>query len=367
MLIVSACGGGGTASGTPTPSITPRPSLTPTLRSTPLPTVASPVPLGVEDRPLKIALIGESSTATNRLLRDMTAYFTEETENFSLGTYDGLQVEFVLIEDRQEAITLLCNSTDTAVFVDVFTYITAKRICGAVPALQVELDDQRGSNFEVVVRTDFVATPLHLVRADSSRRVNQFCALSTTDTTFVHAALAFRALGQSEDPRFNLRNLTPKIDLFNPATLVELNTFDNARELVEATQGGGNVRQCEALVLPAGQYAEVVETIEEDEDAQPLQAVGLFDTEQLDPADQWQPIPYDVLVFPPDNLFPVYLREELLRVFNVIAEDDETQQRDLARLVEHDALVPVTAEDFAAFEAWLNKTGWNMGAPLASQ
>lgn len=371
MVLLVACGGGGEQA-TPTASFTPRPSATATLRNTPLPEVPTPLPVGAEEKPIKLAVITEANNATRTLMRDLGETFTDETSNFKLGYYDGLTVEFTLVNNPQEALNTLCGTTDTAVVVDFFTFIAAERRCGAIPAYQIQRDEQMGDSFEIIVRSDRIGSLRQLVRADSSQRNFNFCTMSRTGVSeFIYPAIAFRALAQHPD----IESITPTIDLLNASTInvitdnVDGEPFADERELLQALEGGGSTRRCESAVLPTGKFDEILEEMAEAEEEFDF-PIELFrvrdgnfaftnDPEQAIP-NPWLEIPYEVLVFPPDTLLPAYLRDEMLRVVGVLKEDDESPYRDLKDLLNADELIEVDAEFYNDYRTYLQNAGWDM-------
>ncbi len=336
LLLLAACGGN-EAEATPRPRSTLGPSPTPTLRSTALPTVASPVPIGVSERPIKIAFVGELTAAKRTLAADLSEALTDELSNFRLGYYDGLTVEFIAVENRQAALELLCDSQDTVVLVDAFTYVAAENRCGAIPAFQVEREDgSRSSSFELVVNTRIVPNLTNL-----TGRERRFCTESLeSDTGFIYPALALR--------QYN-------IDLLDADTIeIVTEGFENDEEMVKGLAGGANQRLCESAALPAGRFEAILDSLSEDEQAD-LEDVGLFTSNEVT---GWPSIPNDVLVFPP--LMPEFLRDEIINAIRAIVSDNREANDDLKTLFGYEDFVGVTPEDFADFRTWLQTIGWNM-------
>lgn len=343
LLLLTACGGGDTEA-TPVRRSTVGPSPTPTLRSTALPTVASPVPVGVPDNPIKIAFVGELTTARRTLLTTLSEALTNELSNFRLGYYDGITVEFIAVESQQKALQLLCTAHDTVVLVDAFTYIAAENRCGAIPTFQVEngtgSSARRGTSFELVVNTRIVPNLTNLTGRD-----RRFCAISLeSDTGFIYPALALR--------QYN-------IDLLD-SEAIEIVTegFENDEEMVKGLAGGANQRICESAALPVGRFEEILDNLPEDEQDD-LQDVGLFTSNEIT---QWPVIPNDVLVFPPENLLPEFLRAEIVNAIAAIVSDKGEANDDLKTLFGYDDFVAVTPDDFAEFRTWLRTIGWNMAS-----
>lgn len=277
------------------------------------------------------------TTAKSNLARNLTTALTDEMKNFRLGYYEGLSVEFIALDSRQEALDMLCTSPDTAVMVDAFTFIAAERRCGAEPAFQVERDGESGVSFELVVNTRIVPNLTNLTGRD-----RRFCAESlTSETGFVYPSLALRAYG---------------IDLLDSSTVqIVTDGFEDDVEMVMGLGGGANQRLCESAALPVGRFEEIASDLSEDQ----LEEIGLFASNEVS---SWPVIPYEVLVFPPDTLIPDVLREEIVRAMGAILEDDATPSDNLKTFFEADELVSVTEADFDDFRAWIRSIGWNMAA-----
>lgn len=381
MLLLAACGGGTESSGPPTITFTPLPTDTPTPRATALPEVNTPVPLGVEETPLKVAFLNTGSgTTINRAVRDLTNLLTDEASDYRLGLVNGLTVEVVLIDSQQEALDLLCNSRDTAVWIDAFTFAAAVRDCGAIPALQVEKgtgqNASTGSTFELVVNTRQITNIEQLIR---SERNTKFCTLDRNDLTgFIHPALAFLALETEISTNLSRPRVTQRelLSLLDGSVEIVTEGFETDVEMVQALQGGGNTRLCESLALPAGRFDEIVKELA-DEDIT-LREVGIFDIDDAVAnlsdlsaayndveAHRWSEIPYNILAFPRAELFLPEMRQEITQGFLDLEEDGGTSKRTINTLVEHDDLIAVTSESesIADFLNWLGRAGWDMASP----
>ena len=341
MVIAAACGGGDDS---PALVFTPRPSETPTPRSTPLPEVPTPVPVGSEEHPLKILVVGEETRSTTNLLEDLSENYTEELSTFRLGYYQGIVVEFEVVETPQEALTRLCNSTDTAAFVDAFTFIAAEQRCGAMPTFQIERDRQRGTTFDLVV---FRAR----VGAASNLTGRAFCTMNPNGITeFVHPALAFRVM-----------NIDPLDDFSEIVT-----GFEDEAEMILAMTGryepAGRPR-CDGAALPPGMLDDIEEELLDEDREQNLTQSQFNQVAVLEVTgeDAWEPIPHEILVFPPDRLVPAFLRDAVVEAVSALEDDEGEAHDNLVELLEHDRLIPVTAADYDAFREWLvEKAGWNL-------
>lgn len=346
LLLLAACGGDDSAA-TAVPRATAGPSATPTLRSTPLPTVASPVPLGVEEHPIKIAFVGEMTTAKGNLARNLGEALSEEMNNFPLGYTRGVSVEIIALDNRQEALNTLCNNHDTIVLIDAFTYIAAENRCGAEPTFQIRRGTGRnalsGTSFELIVNTRIVPNLTNL-----TGRERRFCAESLeSEIGFIYPSLALR--------QYN-------VDLLN-SDIIEIvlggeETFETDVQMVQGLAGGANQRICESAALPTGRFEEILDELT-DEEKEAMEDVGLFTSNEVT---NWPTIPYEVLVFPSANAMPEALRQEVIRAISAIIEDDGDANDDMKELFDYTDFVSVTAEDFADFRTWLQAIGWNMAA-----
>jgi|GEM_PF-6162969 len=343
-LILAACGGGADESSGPAATAAPSPTFTPI--STELPPVPTQMLVGTAEQPIKLAFLAETTAASNRAAASLEDAFAEELDNFTIGFYDGLTVEIEFLETPQEAINLLCTSRDTAVFADAFTYAAAQQQCGVVPALRVEKEGQTGQNLTMVVYDARVFTLADM-------RSYRFCTTSLDDFTyFVYPALAFQAAG------------------VNP--LEEINEiitgYETDESLIVAVSGQGGQPQCEAaaLSIPPEEFAPLVESMIDNDDPEisltqfQSNAVSLLEP----PATEaWEPIPYEVLVFPPPQLFPDNIRQEIITAILAIQENEAAIVDELKTLVEHDSLIPILEDDLVPFLTWLERTGWNMAVP----
>lgn len=341
FLLLSACGilGGGAE---PTPRLTPRPTATFTPRSTELPVVPTPILIGSAEQPIKIAIHTEDNAKNQTAARQLTEAFNDELDTFSLGFYEGVVVEFEIVESEQELLYRLCNSNDTLAFVDSLTFIAAERQCGAEPALQVEIEGNTGQTFDLVV------FPQRIFNITALRGFS-LCIKSFEDvTSFIHPSLAFRAAGL--DPLDDFSAIIPN--------------FETDLEMVVAVSGKNNNGRpvCDAAAISPGVYDDIVEELLDPEgeyrftETQARNLIGL-----LEPT--WRPLPYDILVAPPDRLLPIYLRAEIIQVFEGIQEDAGADQANLQELIRHDTLKPVQVSSYNSFRDWINSTGWDMAAP----
>jgi hypothetical protein len=346
-LFVAACGSAG--GGNPTQRPTARPTATFTPRSTELPLVPTTVLVGSQEKPIKIILVGEAEAATNRAIRSLEQAFDRELDTFKLGYYDGLNVEIELVKDNSEAIYRLCNSNDTIAFVDAFTFIAAEKQCGVRPIMQVERDGERGSNFELAV---FEQRVFDL----RSMRGLPFCTLDMNDLTgFIHPALAFRAAGV--DP----------LDDFS-----EIKTdFESEADIVIAITGRYEPSRqpaCDAAAFPVGTLDRLEPELVNEDAERPLtqpqfNTVGIL---QPPPDQSWSPIPYPILVAPPDRLFPDFLLDAVVTAIEGIESDAGSAQEELNQLVPHDALVRASPSNYNAFRSFLERAGWNMAESITT-
>jgi hypothetical protein len=300
--------------------------------------------------------VGEANDPALR--RDVNAFktaFQEQLENYDLGFYEGIFIDVVFVDTPQAALNTVCNQADTFILTDAFTAISAERLCAAQAGMQVVKDGQSGQDFELILQRQ-VASSIPVLSGRT------FCALALDDPfTFVYPALALQALG---------------VDPFDDFTAI-ITGFEDDVAMVLALQGRyepGQRPRCAGAALPAGRLDEIkAELLEREANNEEK---GLTDTQagtiisaEVEPNRRWRPIPYGILVFPPEKLMPAFLRELTISALTDIPKEDPSGRVALKRLVgldpndEEDALVALDAAAYAAFKAWLGRTGWDMGQP----
>jgi hypothetical protein len=316
--------------------------MTFTPRSTELPLVPTPILIGSPEQPLKLAILAENDTANRRAAGAVEDELNEQLAFFRLGFYDGLSIEVELVDSRQDLLYRLCNSTDTLVIADAFTFYAAELQCGAQPYLQSEIAGRTGSNFDLVV---FRQRIFNLGNLDG----RALCARSADDlTSFIHPAMALQAAG---------------VDPFTELSEI-VTGFESDAEMVVAVSGvyepGGRPR-CDAAAIPSGSFDELRDDLQNEDNEQALterQVDNLLAL--LEP--EWRQLPYNLVMAPPDRLMTPYLREEVLAALVTLDQEAGRPKTELQSLIGFEAFREVDSSSYATFRAWMADTGWNMAS-----
>jgi len=213
-LALTACGG--TAAPTAVPTITPTP------RSTPLPVSATAVPLGSEERPLRIAVVTDEAE-TSEAIATVEAALLEST-NFA--------VEFVPVETQADAVSALCASpggTVTAVWLDGLGYAAADALGCGDAALVTEQRTLAGLSATETI--GIIVSAASKLESVSDLSGNTFCRTSATDTdTWLIPSIILKANG---------------VDPLDDLDQVE--DYDDIQSLLEAVTSGA----CDGAGVPA--------------------------------------------------------------------------------------------------------------------
>lgn len=281
---------------------------TATPRSTPLPEVATAIPAGVEGNPIQMVIYSAAPRAA--------ANFASRFET-ALVEASGVAVEVLIVDRYAEGLAALCDSAGGKVsvaWVDGLTYMAAiAQGCGE-PVLLVERGRGRnahtGETGVLIANSDRSFSSVAQVEGDT------VCRLGYEDFwTWMVPSLVMQARG------------------VNPTTDLEaINDYADLEALIQAVADG----DCDAAGIP-------VAALDGDE---PPEGVSILETTVE--------FPYPVLMFPPQ--LPLGARVQLTEGLLAMA-DDTNSARILQGLMEQDALLPVTTEDFADFTAFLERTG----------
>ncbi|GAB4545866.1 MAG: hypothetical protein OHK0023_04810 [Anaerolineae bacterium] len=194
LLLVAACGGNRPA-GTPQPTAT----QTPTPISSPLPTVATEVPFGDQERPYRVIVMpSEESRGTGS---ELEAALREAT---------GKAFEVFLVSNGAEALSALCSGEPAMGILDGWTLAAAAARGCAAPRLVIERRDGTGVRSSIIVaRTSGIAT-------FADFRSRDFCRIAEPTRYeemigWVMPALTLRANGF--DPFRDFRNVRRVADL----------------------------------------------------------------------------------------------------------------------------------------------------------
>lgn len=162
-LLLAACGGG------PVATLVVRGTEAPTATPTPLPEVATALPAGFPDNPLRIMLIPQDQAEAQAL--------KPQLENAILLS-TSVTVEIVFASDRLELLDALCDTSSdrlTAIWADALTYsVASARRCGDA-AVWLTRDGTSGETRQIVLSEELGSRDVR------SLQRNTFCRLSRDD------------------------------------------------------------------------------------------------------------------------------------------------------------------------------------------
>lgn len=337
MLIVAillvACGG---EDATPTPFVTRPPTLTPTLRSTPLPTVASPVPLGSEERPIRLGFVAADTRSST--VRQLEEALNELVDEFA--------VEVEVYPSQGTALDAICDGTEpTAAWVNSFTFIAAELQCDASPHLGLEIKpgEARLSTFDIIYSTDLTPQPTSL----QSIAGTTWCRIDATDTvSWIYPSMTMQTAG------------------INPlADLLEIVDVESYQDMVQAILD----EDCDFGAIPRGTLIRWIRQIERTDRVEtagfnnhitinlgpPTNDLALL----MDGREPWPIIPQDVMVAPSDVVIPPAFRETLVEAVEELLEDEDSP---IQVFLTYETIARTTASDYDTFRSWLLDSNWAM-------
>ncbi len=344
--MLAACGG---QTSVPPTHIPTRVPPTPTPRSTPLPPVENAPELGQGPRALELVFtLGDANDRTARRAR----------QDLQQQLADALEMDVrVTFADEIAALDALCSGAPRAAWVSAPTYYAAASQCDAVPTLAVQRGRPPtftlGKSVEIVGRID--VTEL----AQLKGRV--FCRSDETPlfTSWVAPALLMAAAG-----------VNPQLDL------AAVRDYPDDLALAQALYEG----DCAAAALAPQSFDDLVlnlataltdqgqRTTEDNITAVMHVVAPAADTEAPADSDHWDGFaegifPYEVLVFAPEGALPAELRAQMVEAVQDFFDDRADGEERLSALLDAAAIMPVSADDYAAFRAMLEAARWGMTFP----
>jgi phosphonate transport system substrate-binding protein len=290
------------------------PTLTPTPRSTPLPAVATAIPAGAEGNPLQMVFRPDGSmSAARNAIADFEAAILEKS---------GLSVKVELVERYAEALAALCDSSGgqaSVAWLNGASYVAAlAQNCGT-PVLQVERGTSRRATAGEAA--SLIVTSKANINTLSSLRGKAFCRISYDDFyTWLAPSLILKANG-----------LNPLSDV---GTTID---YEDLPTMIQAVAAG----DCDAAGIPAGaleEYADVLGDASENIDVLTTTDVAF---------------PYAVMMIPPD--MPLGTRLSLNNALVALSEDSTVAVK-MRALLDQNALVPVTTDDFKDLADFMEST-----------
>lgn len=331
-LILSGCG----LLATPAPFVPTR--VPPTPISTHLPSVATDIPAGYDtNNPIRLVFVADDNGAADALAEQINAI-------------SEIEVEVVLVDNQNEAMTMLCSSntgTVSAAWINGSAYAAAKQ-CGIV-SLQVERGTGRVSNTgESAVLVIAAAFAAEDGGGLSAALEENFCRVSVND---FYGWLVPQMLFAIEE--------------IDPTSIADINEYPDNDALVAALASG----ECAAIGMAESQW-------ENYKDADDTLPDALLTS---------APFPYSLMVFPFEadlqvinELTSILLQLDIASGRSSLdaaepegtaestpdpeataAPEIEISESDMAALFGDGYLIPVESRAFETLDTFLESTGLN--------
>jgi hypothetical protein len=353
-LFLVACGGKDTT--TTTTKAKPRqaqPIGTP--RPAPLATVvATAGPLGDSERPVTILIALPAGETDPNAEAEQTAraLTTDLKDKVTVDLGRDFNTEIIFVSEA-EALDAICNGykgNPAAVWASSFTLVSALNQCDAVPVLALQRGTRRdlsmGQTIEIISRKN--------VGAITSLAGLTFCRLSGEDfVSWVFPSLIFAA--NKLDPAQDLAGIKD--------TYPDVDEVDNLAMLRSVYKN-----ECAAAALPPGEFNSLTNSLASalTTDTKRVTSsdvkntlkvlVPATDTSKLSGSRQGYMIPYEVLIFPPDNLIPADIRTTMSSRVSEFFSDPDTGAENLGNLFNREGLPdaasvqPVITKDYETFQ-----------------
>ncbi len=295
MLMLPACGGNSFVQPTPRP-----PTFTPTPRSTPLPTVATQVPLGSESRPYHVAFVAPDQNASGS---ELARYLSDQT---------SVAFEVDLLSSYAEVLRQLCSDKPTFGWLDGRALLAAQAQGCGVPVLKFQQGKSSGQKADLIVHTGIKDE----VKTIAGFKGKDYCRLNGQDVqSWILPSLAMRAGG-----------INPVQDLKG------IKEFDNNAALMQAV--ADNI--CVSAAIPAGTL---------------LTYSPKLSSGQLAVLTTTPELPFGGVIV--SSTVPKTIADNVITLF--------TQNMDrLQGLIKVDELVKVNANDFTDFQKLAQSAGLNL-------
>lgn len=289
---------------------TARPTLTSTPRSTALPPVATAVPVGAADNPLRMAFVAQESRAVTSAIADLEAALLEVS---------GLNLIVERVDTDAEALAALCASPNgdvTVAWLNGVAYAAAyAQGCGTAQ-LQIQRGERAsavsGDEARIIVTDDLEAGSV----GDLSDTV--FCRLGYDDLySWLIPSLMLRTAGVTS------------------TALEVINDYGDDAETMLADVAAGT---CDAAGISASQFEALA-------NASTRSGVRRLQESVT--------IPFAVLLYP--EQVPLGQRSALTEALVTIGNG--TRSTLLEPLLDQDGVVPAADDDFNSLRSFLNRAG----------
>ncbi len=312
LMVLSGCRGAGSNA---TPQ---RPSLTPTPRSTHLPSVPTPVPVGAPNNPIRIVFpllaSGRSESAARSAANALETQLTSDT---------GLSITVEVVANNAEALSALCASTSqnaVATWLSGIPYAAAYvDDCGDA-ALQVERTEgsESVSGLEVILIGSRAAN----VASVSALADEVFCRLNYADlNTWLIPSIMLREGGITDGSQFS-----------------QVRDYEDIDALIAAVAEG----ECAGAGMLARDFEERAD--QADRSATTILATSID-------------IPFSILIYPLE--IPLGQRAALTDAFITIGNGSRGDAL-LSPLLLHDQIIVAEDTEFARLRSFINQAGLNL-------
>ncbi|RMF79178.1 MAG: hypothetical protein D6737_12165 [Chloroflexi bacterium] len=296
-----------------TQGIVLQPTITPTPLSTPLPALATMIPPGDEENPLRLMIRPARPLAiAETAVSEFETLIREES---------GLNIDVILVERYADALAALCDSTFgpvSAAWLDGVAVVAAEaQACGS-PTLQVQREGREG----------LAGGLAGLIVSNSELGLGSPAALG--DRTFCR-------LGFDDFYSWFVPSLVMQANDVNPLRDLEsVIDFDDIPSMLTAVADG----ECAAAGIPDGALDEFDREI-----GDARENIAVLETTVE--------FPYDILVYPLE--VPLGTRIALDDAFIAIANDAERADV-LADILAQDDIVRFDEENISDFRAFIDST-----------
>lgn len=289
---------------------TARPTLTSTPRSTALPPVATAVPLGAADNPIRMAFVVEDSRAVTSAITDLEAALLEES---------GLNVIIERVDTDAEALAALCASPNgdvTVAWLNGVAYAAAyAQGCGTAQ-LQIQRGERAsavsGDEARIIVRANLEAGSV------GDLAETEFCRLGYDDLySWLIPSLMLRSAGVTS------------------TALEVINDYGDDAETMLADVVAGT---CDAAGISASQFEALADAAIRS-GARTLQ--------------ESVTVPFAVLLYPEQ----LSLGERTALTDALVALGNGTRSTLLEPLLDQDEVIIASDDDFSSLRNFLNRAG----------
>lgn len=289
---------------------TARPTLTSTPRSTALPPVATAVPLGAADNPIRMAFVVEDSRAVTSAITDLEAALLEES---------GLNVIIERVDTDAEALAALCASPNgdvTVAWLNGVAYAAAyAQGCGTAQ-LQIQRGERAsavsGDEARIIVRANLEAGSV------GDLAETEFCRLGYDDLySWLIPSLMLRSAGVTS------------------TALEVINDYGDDAETMLADVVAGT---CDAAGISASQFETLADAAIRS-GARTLQ--------------ESVTVPFAVLLYPEQ----LSLGERTALTDALVALGNGTRSTLLEPLLDQDEVIIASDDDFSSLRNFLNRAG----------